>query len=378
MNILFLANATKIHTVRWTDYFARRGHEVHVLSHLPFTGVTPQGVELHNLRLMPIMPGISYPVNLVLGALQTRSLARRLGIDLLNAHYLSDFGAMASISGIHPFVASVWGSDVLKLNEDPLLMRYMTAFSMKVADMVTTTAIQTREYIIKTFNLPPEKVIRVPWGIDLGIFHRGYGDKVEMLRKSLGLDSGVPIILSNRTMSPIYAIDCIIDAIPEVLRKHPSAVFIFLRGYGTADYEKKINKRAKNLGIKGCIRILSHFVTSEEMAVFLNASFAFISLPRTDQFAASIMEGMACGTIPVLSDLIVYRQYLDDGRNALFVDPDDPEDIARALNFCLDNPHIREEFYAINRNIIEREEDWSRNAKKMEELYEALLARREN
>ncbi|MGV8175956.1 MAG: glycosyltransferase family 4 protein [Methanothrix sp.] len=378
MNILFLANAASIHTVRWTDYFASRGHDVHVLSHHPFTGNPPPGVKFHSLKLIPPVPGISYPANMILGALQTRRLAGKVGIDILNAHYLSDFGAMGSLSGIHPFVASVWGSDVLKLNKDPLLMRYMTTLSMKVADMVTTTASQTRDYVIETFHLPPEKVMRIPWGIDLEIFHRGYADRAEMLRESLGLERGAPVILSNRTMSPTYAIESIVEAIPKILEKHPKAVFLFIKGYGTADYEKIIEKRAEDLGIQKSIRIISRLVTPEEMAVFLNASFAFISLPKTDQFAASIMEGMACGTIPVLSDLIVYRQYLDDGKNALFVDPDDPEDIARALNFCLDNPHIREEFYAINRNIIESEEDWSRNAKKMEELYEALLARREN
>lgn len=112
------------------------------------------------------------------------------------------------------------------------------------------------------------------------------------------------------------------------------------------------------------------------MAVFLNASNAFISLPKTDQFASSIMEGMACGSIPILSNLSVYKQYLKDKENAFFVNPDDPEEIASAVNFCIDNPSIREEFYTINRRIIEEEEDWSNNAKKMEELFEALIARR--
>ena len=97
---------------------------------------------------------------------------------------------------------------------------------------------------------------------------------------------------------------------------------------------------------------------------------------QTNIVPGSIMEGMACGSIPILSNLSVYKQYLKDKENAFFVNPDDPKEIASAVNFCIDNPNIREKFYAINGKIIEEEEDWSNNAKKMEELFEALTARR--
>lgn len=377
MKILFLADAASIHTVRWTDYFASKGHEVHVLSYNPFIAPPPKEVNFHRLWLIRPIPAISYPVNLVFGALQIRHLAKKIKIDVLNAHYLSIFGAMCCLSGIHPFIASVWGSDVLRLNANPPLMRFMVPFSMRVADMVTTTAIQTRDYVINTFKLSPEKVLRIPWGINLEIFHKGYENNVDILKKSLRLEPEMPVILSNRNLVADNGIENIIDSIPIVLKRHPKVVFLFIRGYGSTKYEEKITVKAKDMGILEQIRIISRLVSPEEMAVFLNASNAFISLPKTDQFASSIMEGMACGTTPILSDLSVYRQYLRDGENAMFVDPADSEDIASAVNFCLDNPNIREEFYAINRKIIEREEDWSRNAKRMEELYRALLNRRD-
>lgn len=185
----------------------------------------------------------------------------------------------------------------------------------------------------------------------------------------------MPVILSNRTMKENYNIESIVNSIPKVLDVHPNAVFLFIRGYGTAEYEEKINSKARDMGIQNNIRIISRLVSPEEMAVFLNASDAFISLPKTDQFAGSIMEGMACGTIPILSNLSVYKQYLKDRENALFVNPDDPDEIASAVNFCIDNPNIREDFYTINRRIIKENEDWSRNAQKMEELFEALITR---
>jgi len=375
MKIMMLSDAASIHTVRWAKYFAGRGHEVHLLSFSPFLDAPPDGINLHILNRISSLPILSVPINLVLGVWQVRKLARKHRVDLLNAHYISTFGVLGSLSGIHPFVASAWGSDVLRPDKGSSLRKLAVLYCMRVADIVTTTAIETREYVISTFDLSPDNVIRVPWGIDLEIFHRGYEKEVINLKRSLGLEPGIPVILSNRTMKENYNIESIVNSIPKVLDGHPNAVFLFIRGYGTAEYEEKINSKARDMGIQNNIRIISRLVSPEEMAVFLNASDSFISLPKTDQFAGSIMEGMACGTIPILSNLSVYKQYLKDRENALFVNPDDPDEIASAVNFCIDNPNIREDFYTINRRIIKENEDWSRNAQKMEELFEALITR---
>ena len=376
MKIMLLSDAASIHTVRWAEFFARRGHEVHLLSFNSFIHPPPKGINLHKLKHISYIPIISPPLNLVLGILQIRWLARKTQIDLLNAHYVSTFGVLGSLSGIHPFVASAWGSDVLRLDRESSVRRQAVLFCLRAADVVTTTAIETRDYIINAFGLSPEKVMRIPWGIDLEIFHRGYTSDVAILKRSLGLEPEMPVILSNRTLKENYMIESIINSIPKVLSEHPNTAFLFIRGYGTPEYEEKITSKAKDMGIINNIRIISKLVSPEEMAVFLNASNAFISLPKTDQFAGSIMEGMACGSIPILSNLSVYKQYLKDKENAFFVNPDDPKEIASAVNFCIDNPNIREKFYAINGKIIEEEEDWSNNAKKMEELFEALTARR--
>lgn len=376
MKIMILSDAASIHTVRWAKYFASRGHEVHLLSFNSFLDSPPSGINLHILKHINYIPIISSPLNLFLGVPQVRRLAQKTQIDLLNAHYISTFGVLGSLSGIHPFVASAWGSDVLRLGKEPSVRRQAVLFCLRAADVVTTTAIETRDYIIDAFGLSPEKVMRIPWGIDIEIFHRGYTSEVAILKKSLDLEPEMPVILSNRNLMENFAIESIVDAIPKVLSEHPKAVFLFIRGVGTPEYEEMMTLKARDMGIQKNIRIISRLVSPKEMAVFLNASDAFISLPKTDQFASSIMEGMACGTIPILSNLSVYKQYLKDRENAFFVNPDDPDEIASTVNFCIDNPNIQDKFYTINRKIIEREEDWSNNANKMEELFEDLIARR--
>ena len=135
----------------------------------------------------------------------------------------------------------------------------------------------------------------------------------------------------------------------------------------------KILEKAKKLGVADNIRFISRLLTPKEMAVYLNMADVLISIPKTDQFGSSIMEGMACGVIPIVSNIGVYKEYLTDGDTAFFAKPDNPEEISEKIIYCIEHPELKEKFYKINRKIIEEKEDWNKKAKKMEELYENLL-----
>jgi glycosyltransferase involved in cell wall biosynthesis len=83
---------------------------------------------------------------------------------------------------------------------------------------------------------------------------------------------------------------------------------------------------------------------------------------------------MAVGCVPVVaSDVPAYRQYLEDGENAVFVDGDNPESIAGGILTAVGMGEGGRRRYAErNRGIVEREEDWEKNIKRMEMLYEEV------
>ncbi len=85
------------------------------------------------------------------------------------------------------------------------------------------------------------------------------------------------------------------------------------------------------------------------------------------------MEGMACGVIPIVSNIKVYEQYLKNEINAFVVNPNNPKDIAEKINHCIKHPEIQNRFYNINKKIIEENENWDENSKKMMMLYKNLL-----
>lgn len=100
--------------------------------------------------------------------------------------------------------------------------------------------------------------------------------------------------------------------------------------------------QAKALGIGDRVHFLGH-VTQAEKRRMLSAIdvFAFPSTEITEAFGISQLEAMMAGAPVVASDLPTgVTDLAIDGRTALLVRPNDPEDLARALKRILVDPAL--------------------------------------
>jgi len=364
MKICYIGNAKSIHIKRWAKWFDERGHEVHLITDKP---ENIEGVRIHKVILG------RNPMTFIIEAMQVKKLVHKINPDVLHAHYASSYGFFGAFSNYHPFIVSVWGSDVLREAKESKIKRMAVKYVLKKADVIVPTAQFMKNYLKKEFRLPENKIVRIPWGIDLKTFHQGYEKEVKQLKEKLGISNKSPIIISNRHLSPKYEIQTIMESIPYVIKKYHSAMFIFIRGNGSKEFEKEMIKLAKKLGVVNNVILISRYVSPREMAIYLNISDILISIPKTDQFAGSIMEGMACGVIPIVSNIEAYKQYLVDGKNAFFVSPNSPKELAKKIIYCIKHPEIKEGFYRMNKSIIEENEDFRKNAIKMEKLYKEMV-----
>src|SRR5690554_4772645 len=105
MKIALLALAHSIHSVRWANALAGRGHEVHLISSTENIDPLHKRVRLHEL---PIPAPLGYFLNVI----ALRRILAAIEPHVLNTHFASGYGTLARLTKFSPNVLSVWGSDV--------------------------------------------------------------------------------------------------------------------------------------------------------------------------------------------------------------------------------------------------------------------------
>ncbi len=225
MKICFLADVNSIHIQRWSKYFVDAGNEVNIISYNPGT---IENVNVYQIKRInssiKIFDLILFPIGILFNMVHVNILMRKIRPDVLHAHYVTDNGFNGASTFFHPFIVSVWGSDVLKDANESKILRSRISYALKKADKITTTAEFMGGYLTSEFNLPQKKIIRIPWGIDTDNFRRKDDENAKNLRKCLKIHEDSPVVLSNRSMTPTYNINRIIEAIPHVLKIYPKLI----------------------------------------------------------------------------------------------------------------------------------------------------------
>lgn len=97
-------------------------------------------------------------------------------------------------------------------------------------------------------------------------------------------------------------------------------------------------------------------------------------VPPSDGMPSTLLEAMACGTVPVLNRLPQYAELIEHGRNGFLVDPDGG-DLAEALIGALSGREARDGIVRRNRALVEEVADQDREMERMHQQYRQLAMR---
>ena len=93
-----------------------------------------------------------------------------------------------------------------------------------------------------------------------------------------------------------------------------------------------------------------------------------------DAYPTKLFEYMSVGLPVIVSDFPLWRGIVEDARCGLVVDPLNPQSIAEAMQWILDNPVEAEAMGRRGREAAEKHYSWETEAKKLVALYKKLLS----
>ncbi len=281
-----------------------------------------------------------------------RRLRRELRPDVVHAHWMCGYAALAAVAGASPLVAMAWGSDVLAANRVRTLASRIAVRRARVA-MGDSQALLDR---LVQLGAPRDATVLVNWGVDLQAFAPVDGARPR-LRERLGLGPG-PVVLSPRSLTPVYNPETVLAAFAIVAEAQPDAQLI-LKHMG-----------AEGDRLDGRVRVIGH-VPYEQMAWYYQAADVCLSIPSSDSSPRSVWEAMACGCPLVVSDLPWVHELIEPGRDALVV-PVDAAAVAAAILRVLGDPRLAERLSCRGRELAERHRDRRAEMDRLEGVYRSL------
>jgi len=227
---------------------------------------------------------------------------RRVDADWIDAHYLTSHGTLAWLArrlGVRArLAASAWGSDILVAPRRSAVLRWLTARVLRDAALCTSDSAHMAD---RMRELGAREVMTFPFGLDA-------------LPAPLGAKEP-RLFFANRGLEDIYAPQRVLALFAGVAADWPDARLVVAN---SGSLSEALRRRAAELGLSDRIEFVGRLDAATQSAFYARARW-YVSVPRSDSVSVSVLEAMAHGCIPLLSDLPANRELVRDGANGLIV-----------------------------------------------------------
>jgi glycosyltransferase involved in cell wall biosynthesis len=228
---------------------------------------------------------------------------RRVRPDWIHAHYLSSHGTLAWLATTllgapGRLVGSAWGSDVLLTPQRSALQRSLIGRVLRACVLSTS---DSRHMAQRMHELGAGEVMCFPFGLET--------------LPPLPAHKDDALFFANRGLEPLYAPQRVIDQFAAIAAHWPQARLVVAN---EGSLLGAVQARSGMLGLQDQVRFVGRLDAAAQAAHYASARW-FLSLPRSDSVSVSVLEAMAHGCVPILSDLPANRELVRSGDNGLIL-----------------------------------------------------------
>jgi glycosyltransferase involved in cell wall biosynthesis len=330
LKIFFLATASSIHTLKWVNYFANRGHDIYLLSHFAPIGYLSPKVKFFSIKkkVGTSMWPFNTIINLPFTYLKIRQILKEFKPDVIHTHYITSYGHLGLLAGFHPMVTTAWGSDVLVAPKESKKAKTLVKMVLRKSDLITCDAEHMKKAMLE-LGASSDKIKIINFGIDTQKFSPGNTNNE--IRSHL-LGTGSDVVISLRSLEPIYNIESFIRAGEIVIKEFPRVKFII---GGGGSQEETLNNLVRGLGLEKNFSFIGK-IANDKLPNYLNASDIYVSTSLSDAgISASTAEAMACQLPVVITDSGENKLWINEGQNGFIVPVKSPEILAEKIIYYL-------------------------------------------
>ena len=228
---------------------------------------------------------------------------RRVRPDWVHAHYLTSHGTLAWLATTvlgapGRLVGSAWGSDVLVTPQRSALQRGLLGRVLRACVLSTSDSMHMAQ---RMRELGAGEVMCFPFGLET--------------LPPLPAHKDDALFFANRGLEPIYAPQRVIDGFAAIAAAWPQARLVVANDGSLLG---ALQAQARNLGLQDQVRFVGRLDAATQAGHYARARW-YLSLPRSDSVSVSVLEAMAHGCVPLLSDLPANHELVRSGDNGLIL-----------------------------------------------------------
>jgi L-malate glycosyltransferase len=344
------------------EALAARGHRVTVIARRTGeTGRVVPSVTVH-ATIRAVDRGRLFGVTYLGSAISRLVLAAR-GCDILHAHHLYLDAAAALLAGRicrRPVVAKVTGAgpggDLDRLRKTAGGGGWLRLFGR--LDAVIAPSATCREELLRA-GFPADRIRLIPNGVDVDRFRP---QSPEGLTDTSIPWSGPAVVFAGRLVEGKGLLE-LLEAWPRVVREVPQAHLVIL---GSGPLETVIRARAAVASVGGRVHLMGEV---SDVRPYLRTAAAFVFPSRAEGLPNAMLEAMAMGLPCVATRIGPIVEMATDGKEALLVPVQNPEQLASALSAVLQQPELGSRLGHAARKRVEAEFSLERQVDAVETLY---------
>ncbi len=389
--ILLVAMAESVHTARWISQLGQEGWDVHLFpvsarpAHVDLRQVTVHSAARRwrpDLDRSVRQRGVPWPLprgwarfERMLEQLPQTNRAARLAraisslrpdlvhsLEMQHAGYLTlESRRLLTDDCFPPWMYSCWGSDLFYFARLPDHVERIQAVLASCDYLITDCERDRRLASGLGFR-----------GTFLGIFPGPGGFHVERMRqlRSPGPASARRVIALKGYHDEQWVGRALVAL--EAIRRLSAK----LAEYEVVIYSAEENVRhaakhiARTTGLR--LSILPESAPGEIVALMGRARIA-VAVNISDGTPNTMLEAMVMGALPIQSDTISTREWVTDGENGLLVDPEDADDVERALRRALADDELVDRADRLNERLTDERIAYPVVAPRVVEAYRLVL-----
>lgn len=314
MKIAMISSGSSIHVKKIANALVERGHDITLFT-LPNTDkLLPDLHKKIKVVKLPTKGKLGYVIN----APFIRKELKKNPVDIVNAHYASGYGTLARMTGKHPLVLAVFGSDVFEYPFQSKFNMNTVIKNLDCADVITSTS-QVMVNKVREFYHRDRPIYVTPFGVDLNRFHP------VQVEKDNCFEIGIV-----KKIEKIYGHDYLLYAF-KLLREKYGVTNSRLVIYGRGSAVDELKRTISNLGLEECVH-LKGFIQNERVPeVLTHMDVSCFPSIVDESFGVAAVEAMACGIPVVATDAAGFTEVVENNVTGILVPKKDVEGLAQAL-----------------------------------------------